>query len=394
MALNIKTRDQFVQDEIAAIQADLPGAYQFPIGSIVRAIVDAHSATAMWEQALIQFVYNRERLATSTGSDCDSFVADFGLTRLPAVAATGSVQFSSYVANTQRTINVGATVSTQDGSVSFAVTIDITNTFWDPTSNSYLIPAGQGTIASPATIPVQATTAGAIGNVKANTITVINSPITGIDKVNNSAAFENGVDQQTDAQLRKYFVDYLNSLSRATKGAISYAIESVQNVVEYVLVENTNYDTDAQQLGYFYAVVDNGTGSPPDSLIAAVQNAIEAFRGLTIRFDVKKPQIVNAAIVATVLMPAAYNSPTYISSIQDSISSALITYVDLIPFGETLYYTRIPQIIYNTLNTLFPVIIDQINVHNITLNGSTSDLPSTTKQSIKPTTPVINVNFY
>lgn len=394
MALNLKTRDQFVQDEVAAIQADLPGAYQFPVGSIVRAIVDAHSATAMWEQSLVQYIYNRERLSTSTGADADSFVADFGLTRLPAVAATGNVQFSSFVTNTSRTINVGATVSTQDGSVSFAVTKDTTNTFWNASANAYVIPSGQGTVASPATLPVQATTAGAIGNVKANVITVINSPITGIDNVNNANPFENGKDQQTDPQLRQYFIDYLNSLSRATQGAISFAVESVQGVVEYALVENKNYDTDAEQLGFFYVVVDDGTGTPSNELIQAVTNAVDAYRGLTIRFEVKAPIIIDAAIVATITMPAAYNTPTYISSIETAVSDALTTYVDLIPFGETLYYTRIAQIIYNTMNGLFPIIIDQINVSAITLNGGTSNLPSTKKQSLRTTTaPVINVNF-
>jgi uncharacterized phage protein gp47/JayE len=393
MALNLKTRDQFVQDEIAAIQADLPGAYQFPVGSIVRALVDAHSATAMWEQALIQYVYNRERLSTSTGSDADSFVADFGLTRLPAVAATGNVQFASFVATTTRTINVGSTVSTQDGSVSFSVTADATNQYFNASQNAYVIPAGIGTIASPVSIPVQATTAGAIGNVKANTIVVINSPITGIDQVNNTAAFEDGKDKQTDPELRQYFIDYLNSLSRATKGAISFAIESVQNVVEYVLVENTNYDTGAQQLGYFYAVIDDGTGTPSQALIDSVINAIEAYRGLTIRFDVKAPIIVSAAIVATITMPAAYNTPAYISSIETAVSDALETYIDLIPFGETLYFTRIPQIIYNTLKDLFPIVIDQINVSGITLNGGTANLTSTTKQSLRASAPTINVNF-
>lgn len=394
MALNLLTRDQFVQNEVAAIQSVLPGAYQFTVGSIVLALVDAHSSTAMWEQSLIQYVYNRERLATSTGADADSFVGDFGLTRLPAVAATGTVQFSSFVATTARTINVGATVSVQGGSVSFQITADDTNTYYNSAQNAYIIPAGIGTIASPVSLPVQATTAGTIGNVQPNTITVINSPITGIDQVNNANAFVNGVNQQTDPQLRAYFVQWLQSLSRATKGAISFAVESVQGVQEYVLVENTNYDTGLEQLGYFYVVVDDGTGNPSNELVAAVTNAVDAYRGLTIRFEVKKPIVVDAEIVANVIMPSAYNTPTYISEIVNNISSALTLYVDLIPFGETLYYTRVPQIIYNVLNQMFPTIIDQINVNGITVNGSDADISTNFKQSLRTVTaPVINVTF-
>lgn len=394
MSLNLKTRDQFVQDEVAAIQANLPGAYQFSVGSIVLAIVDAHGSTAMWEQALVQYVYNRERLATSTGADADSFVGDFGLTRLPAEPATGNVQFASFTPTTIRTINVGSTVSILGGAVSFAITADATNTYFVPAQNAYVLPPGVGTVAVPVSIPVEANTAGAIGNVNANTITVINSPIPGIDTVNNGSPFDNGKDQQTDPELRVYFVSYLNSLNRATKGAIAFAVESVNGVVEYNLVENENYDTDAEQLGYFYVVVDDGSGTPPGELIASVVNAVEAYRGLTIRFDVKAPIIVDAAIVADITLPSIYNTPTYISSIVTSVTDALTTYISLIPFGETLYYTRISQIIYNVMNQLFPTIIDQINVSNVTLNGTTSDLPSSGKESIRANpTPVINVNF-
>lgn len=395
MALDLKTRDQFVTDEVAAIQADLPGVYQFPVGSIVRALVDAHGATAIWEQSLIQGVYNRERLSTSQGVDADSFVADFGLERLAAEPATGLVQFWSFTANTQRTIEVGAQVTTPDGSVIFSVTADTTNPYYNAGSNAYILPPGVGTVASPVSLPVQANTAGTIGNVSIGQITVFYSPIVGIDRCNNSAAFENGKNQQTDAQLRAYFVQYLQSLSRATKGALDFAVESVKGVVEYVGVENKNYDTDAQELGFFYYVIDDGTGNPPDSLVAGVRNAVDAYRGLSIRFDVKKPIIVDAAIVATITMPAVYNTPTYIAAIENAVSTALEQYVDLIPFGETLFYTRIAQIIYNVMADLFPTIIDQINVSGVTLNGGTSNLPSTKKQSIRTVTaPVINVTFF
>jgi uncharacterized phage protein gp47/JayE len=386
MALNLKSRDQFVQDEIAAIQSDLPGAYQFAIGSIVRAIVDAHGSTAMWEQSLIQLVYNRERLATSTGEDADSFVGDFGLTRLPAVAATGDVQFWSFVANTTRTINVGSTVSTPDGSVSFEVTSDPTNSYYDAGSNAYIIPPGDGTAGSPVSIPVQATTAGTIGNVKANTITVINSPITGIDKVNNADPFENGKERQTDPELRQYFIDYLNSLSRATKGAIAYAVESVPQVLQYILVENENYDTDDEQLGYFYVVATDGTPSPSATFLTNVATAVEAYRGFTIRYDVKAPVALTADISATINVPDQYTTPDYVLAIQQAITDALETYIEFIPFGETLYYTRIAQIIYNTMQSLFPADISEINVTNILLNGGTSDLTSTPKQIIEPGT--------
>lgn len=389
MSLNIKTRDQFVTDEVAAIQAALPGTFLFPVGSIVRALTDGHSATAIWLQANIQIAYIRERLATCTGADVDSFIADFGLTRLGATEASGTVQFASFTANTQRTILVGATVSTQDSSISFDVTADSTNPYFNAGVNGYVIPPGIGTIGAPVSIPVQATTPGIIGNVNANTITVINSPITGIDTVNNNIAFTNGSNEETDAQVRKRFVDYINSLSKATKTAISFAIESYQEGTEFALVENINYTNDSQELGYFYAVVDDGSGSPSPEFLAGITNAIELVRGLTIRFEVKAPILVDAVIVATVIKPSTYTNP----DLATLIETALTNYVNEIPFGGTLFYTRISQVIYNVLQDLAPTIIDDFNVTSVTLNGGTSNLVSTFKQALKTLTPpVINIS--
>jgi uncharacterized phage protein gp47/JayE len=378
MSLTIKTRDQFVQDEVTAIQASLPQTFLFPKGSVVRAFVDGHSSTAIWLQANQQFLYNRERLATSTGADADSFVNDFDLERLVAVAAIGIVTFASYTATTQRVVVVGSTVSVADGSVSFAVYADTANPNFNPDLNGYVLTIGTPSI----DVPVRATAAGIIGNVNSGKITVINSPIVGVDTVINSAAFVTGRDQQSDAELRKYFVDYLNSLSKATKTAITFAIESYQEGLEFVLVENKNYTTGDEQLGFFFAVVDDGSGNPPDSLIDGIRNAVDLVRGLTIAFDIKKPELINIDISAQIQLPSGYTNPILVQYVTD----ALETYINLLPFGSTLYYTRIPQIIFNALRDLAPTLIDQFNVINISLNGGTSNITSTVKQSFKPHT--------
>jgi hypothetical protein len=374
MSLTILTRDQFVQNEVDAVQAALPNTYIFSQGSIVLALTDAHSTSAMWLQANQQYLYNRERLATSTGEDCDTFVEDFGLTRLPAVAATGEVTFASYVNTTIRTILIGSTVATADG-ISFAVTVDDTNPNYDPNAGGYVMGIGISTV----DVPVQAVVAGTIGNVGANTITVITSPITGVDTVSNALSFQNGQDQQTDTQLRQYFVDYLNSLSRATLAAIIFAIESYQEGLQYIIVENIDYTTGATSYGQFFAVIDDGTGSPPTSLINGVSANINLYRGLTIRYQVYAPVVVTATIAAQIILPAGYSNPDLI----DDVKEALTTYINSIPFAGTLYYTRIAQVIYDELETIAPSLIDEFNVTSILLNGGTSNLAATYKQKIR-----------
>jgi uncharacterized phage protein gp47/JayE len=385
MALILKSREQFVTDEITAIQAALPDTFQFPIGSIVRAIVEAHGGTALWEESLIDIVYNATRLSTSTGTECDTFVADFGFARKGATFASGDVTFSRFTPTQQGVISVGATVSTPDKSLQFAIIADTLNSFFNATLNAYVIPAGIGS----ASVPVQALTAGTIGNVIQDTLTVITSPVPGIDTVTNPLAFSNGTNAQSDAELRVAFVQYLASLSRATKAAIGFAVvNAVPNeIVEYELVENIDYNTGDQNLGQFWIVADDGTGNPTPQFLQAIRNAVELYRGFTIRFAVYAPIVVTANISATVTIPADYNNP----DLETNIQTALETYVNLIPIGGTLPYSRISSIIYNTIALDTTVILDQFNVTNVLLNSGTSDLIATNKEAIKPATPTITI---
>lgn len=382
--LPLKTRDQFVTDEIAAVQAALPGFFEFPIGSIVRAIVDAHGTTAIWEESLVQFVLARTRLATSTGADVDSFLADFGTARLPAVNASGNVTFASFSPTQERLITVGSTVTVQDGSISFAVTPDTTNPDYDDALKAYVMAPGTPSISA----KVVATVAGVIGNVAPNAITVINSPIPGVDTVTNPLAFTNGVDVQSDPAAKEFFVFYLNSLSRSTLAAINYAVMTIPQVTNFLTVENTNYTTQLEQLGYFYVVFDDGSGSPPPDTIAAVQNAVEEYRGLTIKYDVKGPTLVNVTVSAHIALPSGYTNPNLVTDCQ----TALALYVNFVPFGGTLFYTRIAQIIYNVIAIDAPGLINQFNVNNVLLNGGTVDITSTPPQLIRATSIIVTAS--
>ncbi len=381
--LPLKSREQFVIDEIAAIQAQLPDTYQFTLGSIVLAIVEAHGATAIWEESLIQFVLARTRLATSQGTDCDTFVADFGLSRLPAVAATTSVIFSSYSVNQQRIVPVGATVTTQAGitsAVSYAVTIDITNPAYNPLVNGYVMAINTPSV----TVPVQCTVAGIVGNVPANTVTVINSPIPSIDTVTNPSPVDTGLPAQTDTQLRTYFVAYLNGLARATQTALGFAIQSVQEGLEYLIVENTDYASQTEVLGQFYAIVDDGSGDPPDQLLTQVRTALNNYRGLSIRYAVYPPIIVDATVTATIVFPTI-DQVLYVNpDIVPAANAAVNLYISLIPFGGTLFYGRLYHIIYNVINNIVPDLVDLFDITDLLLNGDTVDLTSLNTEAIRP----------
>src|SRR6185437_11687680 len=158
--------------------------------------------------------------------DVDTFTADFmpildgsqtsdlpsGSPRLGAQAATGIVTFSRLTAAPSTCfVPVGATMMTVDQTQSFTVTADPSNpNFVGQPAQGYIL---QSSVAS-VDVPVAAIVPGIGGNVLANTITVMTSPVTGIDAVTNAAAFFNGIDQESDSALKKRFADYILGLSR------------------------------------------------------------------------------------------------------------------------------------------------------------------------------------
>ncbi len=369
---SIPTQDwvTLVRNQVSAIQGYAKVLVDLTVGSVLRAVVEANAAVVVWLQGLLMQVLALTRAATSSGADLDSWVADFGVTRLSAVAATGTVTFSRFTTTQQVVVPVGATVQTADGTQQFTVTIDTTNPAYNAALGGYVIAAGVGNV----TAPVQAVTAGAAGNAVAGSVTVIAGAISGVDTVTNTAAFVNGADAESDAALRTRFIAYVASLSKATKNAVSYAISSIKQGITSTLVENQTY-AGATQYGYFYVVVDDGTGSPPGTLLSSVANAIDAVRPVCSTFGVFAPVVVNASVAMTISTATGYDH----TATATLVKNALTSYINGLPLGTTLPFSRLAQVAYDASPGV-------INVTGVTLNSGTSDLTATSQQVIKAST--------
>lgn len=177
------------------------------VGSTIRAILEANASVALWMQWLILQILQMTRAATSVGADLDSWMADMSLVRLPAVPAVGTVAFSRYTPTSSSLIPAGALVRTGDGTLTFAVTVDKYNSVWDEQLNGYTVGPGISSVI----VPIVAQAAGSAGNVLPNTISLIATPMPGIDLVTNPVATQSGLDAETDAAFRLRFQNYLLS---------------------------------------------------------------------------------------------------------------------------------------------------------------------------------------
>ena len=101
MRLSLQNFSTLVEGMAASVQGAAASLLDLTVGSVLRAILEANAALALWMQWLIVQTLSATRLATSAGADCDSFGADFGFARLPATAASGVVVVSRFTPSLQ-----------------------------------------------------------------------------------------------------------------------------------------------------------------------------------------------------------------------------------------------------------------------------------------------------
>ena len=373
MNLNVQNFDQLNEQQAAAIAASGSPITDFSEGGFTRAYIEANSSVALWLQSEFLQVLAATRLATSTGSDVDSFVEDYNLSRLPAVAANGNCTFMRYSTGGTALLMPGTTVTTLDASQSYAVGINTANVHWNNTLGGYLLNPGAASV----TVPVIAVIPGSDGNVLAGTIGLISSQCP-FDTVTNNNAFSNGQDAQSDAALKAQFANYVQTRALSTQAAIEYAALSVQSGLSCYVQENIN--TAGQfQPGYFTVTVDDGSGNPSAALLAQVYTAVNNARGFTINFGVQGPNEVFASIVLTITVAQGYTK----SVIQPLVETAIVTFVNALPVGAPLPFSVLSSLAYGVSPGV-------INVTGISLNNSTNDLGGGATQVVRIGSVVVN----
>lgn len=80
-------------------------------------------------------------------------------------------------------------------------------------------------------VPVQALEPGTDSNVAANTIIILRSTLSNVESIINLAAFSDGKNEETDLERKARFALYIQSLARATRGALEYAARTVEQVI-------------------------------------------------------------------------------------------------------------------------------------------------------------------
>jgi len=371
--LNTKSFAQIVRDQATAIQAKASGLINFSIGAVLRSVAEANAGVVLWLQGMILQVLTVTRAATSIGADLDSFVNDYGLKRLGATAASGSVTFSRFTPTSSAFIPVGNRVQTADFTQTFTVSVDTTNTAYSALLNGYTIPAAVSSL----TVPVVAQTPASISNVTANSISVILDAMIGVDTVNNALAFTGGTDGEADAALRTRFVAYINSLAKGTEAAITFAIQSVQLGMQVQIFENQQ-PGGALDYGNVTVYVDDGSGAIPNATLAAASAAAQAVRAAGVRMSVLAATKLTANVTMTIVTAPAYNHNTLVAQVVAAVNA----YINGAGLGTTVSYIGVGGAAMAVTGVL--------DVTNYTLNGGTADLVPAAGQTVKTGSTIVS----
>lgn len=236
----------------------------FNVGSVARTMIEGPAAEI--DEAYQNFFIGiKEAIPVSV-------FTTFGFEPRAAEAASGVARFSTGgpLAPSPITIPAGTVVKVPGGSITFL------------TLNSGVI--AQGT--SYVDILVAAQSAGISGNVDADTITEISTPVAGVSTVTNPAPFINGRDKETEDERKVRFQGYISTLARGTKAAVEYGartaklVDSNGLITEYVahalVVEPWVSDPD-EPVSLVNCYIHNGASATSSGLVGRAQEVIDGY---------------------------------------------------------------------------------------------------------------------
>lgn len=369
--IETKTLSQMLTDQAQAAQSKVEAPLNFSSGSLFLALARAFSSIGLWLQAQILKVLLRTRLSTSKDGDVDSFIQDFGLSRTKATFAKGEVTMSRFTPGVAAVIPVGAGLRTSDAQTSFVVTADPSHPRWSVDFLDYRMLPSDASI----TVPIQAVVAGRQGNVQAGTITLLTTPIIGIDSAINQSQISGGEAQQSDDSVKAAFPKYIASLSQAVRAAIDRAIDQVQPGLSWTVLEGQA--ADALQVGFVVVINDGGLTAPGAGLISSVYKAVDQVRALGVPFAVISATIVPVEINITITTSS--NKPAAVQAVSKKVNE----YISTLNLGETLSYTKLIRVVGDSS----PLITD---VSQVLINGFPTSLSVTGSQVIRAAAVVVS----
>lgn len=270
------------------------------------------SASAMAEEVQRQMVLKIAALYLDTAEeeDLDRFVAD---------------RFSPDVVRKQASPAVAIVSLSRAGGtlldITFAADTKLRTVAGTEFRTRFAVSLAAGQV-GPVTVEVQATEAGTVGNVAANTIVqFVEQPEDPAMVVTNLEPAAGGDDVETDARLRERARQFFRTARRGTLSAIEFGALTVAGVRQATAVEER--DANGDETGRVQLYVADAQGQGNTSLVNAVLGALLEYRAAGIVVDVVASTPVFVSIRYRLRFDTGVDSTEAFASIQLATLSAV-----------------------------------------------------------------------
>lgn len=301
-------------------------------GSVIRTIIESLLAEVDIQNYTIDQIYKAMNIDTATGKDLDAIVAILGVIRKPATYAEGTVVFGrSDVYVSDIAIQYAQMVSTKQNNNTNGSILEFI-----VTDDDARLPAGE----LQTTVNIRAIEPGSI-YLPVNTITVMNTPIIGIEYVTNDIEFYGGTDQETDDELRYRAKQALAGLGKGTSTALRSALIDLTGVIDAIVLDMN------RGVGTADIIMITSEIPPTTALQNEINDVIDITKAAGIDIDVIYPTIVAQNVIVTI------TNTTGASLTQDAINNAgkaIIEYCGSLSVGDTLIISQLERAIGNAIN--------------------------------------------
>jgi uncharacterized phage protein gp47/JayE len=348
----MKTFDEILADLLAAVLAKTPFTNLNP-GAALRGILEALSSGLAGLYQLTRTVSGALFIQTATGTWLDLKAREVGVCRLIAKKAQVRLTFGRATPATQDTLIPAGTIVRSKKDAAGASIRFLTDV------NATLL-----TGASSVVVVATAEQAGLAGNVGPGLITLIVTPISGIESVTNvdvgelSYRVQEGADAESDRAFRERATQKWDTLGvGGTRGAYHAWALSVPGVQASMVLDDAPYGP-----GTVGVVVLGTDGAPTPQLLADVKAYIRPRQPLTVVLEVTGATITPISLSLTIWRFATADQAT----VDAAVRLALQGYSDALQLGEGLIRAR-----------LVAAVMAVDGVYNVTVETPTADVPAT-----------------
>lgn len=363
MSLVIRDFETMVDETLQRIVDANIGITNTIPGSVIRTIIESLLAETDIQNYTINQIYKAMNIDTATGADLDAVVAILGITRKQATYAEGTVVFGrSDVYDTDIIIQYAQMISTRQGNSNG-------NTYeFIVIDDDAKLKAGE----LQTTVNIRALEPGSI-YLPINAITIMNTPIIGIEYVTNVVEFNGGAGEETDEELRERAKHALAGLGKGTSVALRSALLKIAGVIDAIVLDIN------RGIGTADIIVVTADIPPSTALRNEISAAIRDTKSAGIDVGTIYPTInaQNISVTLTHTVSGAVIPDDYINK----AGNAIVTYCSELSVGDVLIISQLERAIGNA--------IDDIDVDIIVTTPSANTVPSST-QVIRHNTITIN----